>query len=103
MKILHLVLKYKWYDMIDSGVKLEEYRYIKPYWSDRLDNCDENGLHYEAVRFQRGYTKNPPTMTFKWDEELVTGEGRPEWGAEPGKKYFVIKLGERLKAKDLTV
>ena len=36
MKTLDLVLKRKWYDMIDSGVKTEEYREIKPYWIKRL-------------------------------------------------------------------
>lgn len=36
MKILHLPLKAKWYEMIESGVKTEEYREIKPYWCDRL-------------------------------------------------------------------
>lgn len=30
MKTLDLVLKYKWYDMVDSGVKTEEYREFKP-------------------------------------------------------------------------
>ena len=36
MKTLDLVLKKKWYDMIDSGVKTEEYREIKPFWANRL-------------------------------------------------------------------
>lgn len=36
MKILDLVLKHKWYDMIASGAKREEYREIKPYWAKRL-------------------------------------------------------------------
>lgn len=35
-KILHLTLKKKWFDMIASGEKKEEYREIKPYWVDRL-------------------------------------------------------------------
>ena len=34
--ILHLVLKSQWYDMIDAGIKTEEYREIKPYWEKRL-------------------------------------------------------------------
>ena len=29
MKILHLPLKAKWYEMIESGVKTEEYREIE--------------------------------------------------------------------------
>ena len=30
MKTLDLVLKHKWYDMIESGLKTEEYREIRP-------------------------------------------------------------------------
>ena len=33
---LHLVLKSKWYDMIASGEKKEEYRAITPYWANRI-------------------------------------------------------------------
>lgn len=43
MKTLDLVLKGKWYDMIASGEKTEEYREIKPYWEKRL-------LDYEAIK-----------------------------------------------------
>ena len=35
---LHLPLKAKWYDMIESGEKTEEYRVTKPYWIKRF--CD---------------------------------------------------------------
>ncbi len=33
---LELVVKARWYDMIEAGVKEEEYREIKPYWIKRL-------------------------------------------------------------------
>lgn len=36
MKTLDLVLKRKWFEMIASGEKTEEYREIKPYWIQRL-------------------------------------------------------------------
>lgn len=36
MGVLHLPLKKGWYEMIESGVKTEEYREIKPYWAKRL-------------------------------------------------------------------
>lgn len=36
MNTLKLVLKKKWFDMIASGEKTEEYREIKPYWIHRL-------------------------------------------------------------------
>lgn len=35
-KVLHLTLKKKWFDMIASGQKKEEYREIKQHWASRL-------------------------------------------------------------------
>ena len=89
MKELHLNLKHKWYDMIASGEKTEEYRDIKPYYSDRFYNN-----HYTHVVFHKGYTNE--TMTFV-KKSVTIGTGKPEWGAEPNIRYFVIKLGERIK------
>ena len=37
-KTLHLVLKRKWWDMIASGEKIEEYREVCHYWATRLLN-----------------------------------------------------------------
>lgn len=116
MKILDLVLKGKWYDMIASGEKREEYREIKSYWIKRLcftrkDNpyvycitekcCQEYladasddwmAYPFDAVRFRRGYTNT--TMLFKC-EGISIGHGRKEWGA-PEEEVFIIKLGERI-------
>lgn len=126
MKTLHLTLKKKWFDMIDSGEKLEEYREIKPYWGARLlynipvpwggyltpwrdierGDFEFNGWSnfispnsifekYDVVKARNGYAKDSPVWIRKFlGTELR--EGKPEWGAEPGKKYFVIKLGERI-------
>lgn len=41
-KILHLTLKKKWFDMIKSGLKTEEYREIKDYWVRRLISLKED-------------------------------------------------------------
>lgn len=48
-KILHLTLKKKWFDMILSGVKKEEYREIKDYWARRFlySSCGE-GLEWQV-------------------------------------------------------
>ena len=104
---LHLVLKSKWYDMIDSGIKTEEYRQIKPYWVIRLLDSDYDqpiafdferdegccwGKH-DYVCFHKGYTRK--IMTFKIINILV-GHGKPEWGAPCNKKVFIIKLGSRI-------
>ena len=45
-KVLNLVVSNKWYDMIASGEKNEEYRTIKAYWINRLveakvEGCEE--------------------------------------------------------------
>lgn len=109
VKILHLPLKAKWYEMIESGVKTEEYREIKSYWRNRI-GCQGNGIcskdkpclairsrngvceRYTHVCFRYGYTKR--TMTYEI-ESITIGKGKPEWGA-PTEDVFIIKLGKRL-------
>lgn len=45
MKTLHLNLKKKWFDLILSGEKTEEYREIKPHWCNKLLLCrSQKGL-----------------------------------------------------------
>ncbi|MBQ7851333.1 MAG: hypothetical protein IJ342_00405 [Muribaculaceae bacterium] len=73
--------------MIESGVKTEEYREIKPYWGKRLMF---KGLTH--VKFSYGYTKR--TMMFEI-ERITIGKGKPEWGA-PTEFVFTIKLGKRI-------
>ena len=83
---LHLVLKYKWYDMIASGIKKEEYRDMKPYWEKQIWN---RRTEIKYVVFHRGYSS---TTTTKAVEDIVESTGRPEWGAEKNKKYYTLKL-----------
>lgn len=122
---LYLVLKEKWYDMIESGEKTEEYRDITPYWYNRLlwdDDYDkkpwdkdvelfvknhkalDNALFagcyrpkFNTVTFQRAYHRNPSRMTFRINSILI-GKGNVKWGAESYKEYFIIKLGERISS-----
>lgn len=98
MKTLKLVLKKKWYDMIASGEKKGEYREMKEYWINRLADDALPPFferRYATVTFYLGYAKDRPSMSFKI-ESITIGKGKTEWGAEPGKDYFVIKLGERI-------
>ena len=37
-----------------------------------------------------------PRMIFEV-KRLREGCGRPDWGAEPGVRYYIVTLGERLK------
>lgn len=128
---LHLVLKKKWYDMITSGEKTEEYRAVTNYWATRLlaiPERDEDGVlnahcrfgiernapkfttdywkmrldlgelirvPYDEVAFHLGYAKDRPTAVFALDG-LSIGPGKPEWGAEEGVEYFILKIGKRI-------
>lgn len=111
--------------MIASGEKTEEYREIKSYWFERLvfqykkafkyctgyDYSEGfyqlEGIHYtlqknmngfvpyDLVTFRNGYSKDAPVITVEC-KGIEVREGNPEWGAESGVKYFVIKLGKRV-------
>lgn len=91
--ILHLPLKSKWYNLIESGIKTEEYREIKPYWIKRLCITDSDFKHYDKVKFSYGYTKK--TMTFLI-EKISKGKGKKEWGAMDD-EVFIITLGNRVE------
>jgi hypothetical protein len=116
MDTLHITLKKQWFDMIASGEKKEEYREIKPYWVKRLfdykaisEDCTPESfiaallemkypMFFYAKRFNvisanNGYQKDCPNI--KWQHKSIRiGEGNPEWGAEPGVKYFILGIGD---------
>ena len=105
--MLTLPIKRKWFDMILSGEKKEEYRDSTYYWRTRLwqaevDNvifsCSPmkaNGEFYVLIRV--GYNKSFPTarLCVHWK----VGTGKPKWGAEPNKEYNVLEI---LHVADLT-
>lgn len=95
IKILYLTLKKKWFDMIASGEKKEEYREIKSWWKKRLINEDEN---FDVVVFRNGYSENAPTIGVEF-KGLFLGYGKKEWGGGNNKEVFVIKLGKILWRK----
>ena len=57
MKNLHLNLHKKWFDMILSGEKKEEYREVNPYWAYRLINkISKNGVNkIQSKHWWHGY------------------------------------------------
>lgn len=95
MKYLHLTLKKNWFDLILSGEKKEEYRDIKPYWEKRLI-----GKKYDRIIFRNGYATNAPQFTIKL-KSITQGTGKSEWGAEEGKQYFILSLGEIINTKNI--
>ena len=105
---LHLVLIGKWYDMIESGEKTEEYRETKQYWVKRIlegSTTQQPELtsvprqiskqaKYERVCFHRGYTNR--TMIFEI-KGISVGMGNVAWGAPVDKAVIIIKLGSKIQ------
>lgn len=94
--VLPLVLKGKWYDMIERWEKREEYRDATPYWAIRLCNWDNAGGKC-VVEFRRGYGRNAPRMAFTSPAFFNFCHSRhPEWG-EPSRLHYAIILDERVE------
>lgn len=93
--MLTLPIKKKWFDMILSGEKKEEYREIKPYYTRRFrtlwENAGINGVQEtRKIRFRNGYSYDSPSLVAT--VHLSLGEGRPEWGALSGVKYYKLHI-----------
>ena len=61
--MLILPIKKKWYDMILSGEKTEEYREIKPYYDNRLPK--EFGFFREGEKLVKGNIYPPADLSEK--------------------------------------
>lgn len=106
--MLILPIKKKWFDMIASGEKKQEYREIKPYYTSRFNNEFDKMLNpivpYNVERdlrkyslwvnviFRNGYSKQSPTI--KCHCKIRIGTGLQGWGAEPNKEYYVLDILE---------
>lgn len=96
--ILPLVLKGKWYDMIASGEKREEYREYKPYWRKRILKWLYDSREMHVVAFSRGYRK--PDMFFSAATSWNTYRGgNAKWG-EPEAEHYTIHLLERVELEE---
>lgn len=112
--MLVLLIKKKWFDMIKSGEKKEEYREIKPYWTKRLNNEFDRMLksiipsnverdlrkypQWLTVRFINGYSPFAPQLICEC--KITIGTGKQEWGAELNKEYYVLTILEILEVKN---
>lgn len=119
MKILHLNLKKKWFDMIASGEKKEEYREIKPHWIQRLTWHEYHTaghielIHalasgaairqdFDAIQFKNGYSKDAPTMLVELKHIHYGVIKRTNWAdAGWGNWFFCLELGEILEVENI--
>lgn len=108
-----LTVKKKWFDMILSGIKTEEYREMKPYWEKRFTNYF--GRYYDFseespmpvwnkqkrhIVFRNGYGKDKPEFTAECT--ISEGYGNTEWGAEEDKKYYVLQIHRIFGEKNIS-
>ena len=121
MANLQLSLKRNWFEMTKSGIKTEDYREINHYWIKRLMTKKYNNIYQNKQEAIDGIIKHidpnylVKNHSKKFDSNIMTlgypkstaterilrlehkgieiGYGKPEWGAEPNKLYFVIKHG----------
>lgn len=103
--VLTLVLKKKWFDMIVSGEKNEEYRTSRNVCA-QIDRWHGNAMTLVeskngsdpvrdamVVKFCCGYGKDRPTiLMYATEVKIRTYAKHPEWG-EPDEPHLVIALG----------
>lgn len=100
-------LKQKWFDMTKAGIKTEDYREINSYWIKRLGKTFTiHGMFmtflpkkFEYNIMTLGYPKSTDKdRILKFEHAgIEIRTGNTEWGAEPGKMYFVIKHGKKIE------
>ena len=87
MKILTINIKRKYFDLIKNGKKKEEYRLIKKYWIDRLENKE-----YDFIRFQNGYNRDSEKFIIEY-LGIVKKEIQNEFFGDKSVQVFAIQLG----------
>ena len=124
MSNLQLSLTKKWFDLTKAGIKTEDYREITPYfakrflryndkkmstsfWASLLIGKEFFEMFFDDISFEKfdsnimtlGYPKSTDSERILELEHkgIEIREGNPDWGAIPGRKYFVILHGSFLK------
>ena len=94
-------MKKKWFDLIASKKKKDEYREFKTYWKKRLMETWNHDLRcktfkkFDEIHFRNGYNKKSPFMRVELIKIYIANvnfEGKI-------KKRFVLKLGKILEVK----
>ena len=88
MKILHIHVKKRYWELARQGVKEEEYRLIKPYWTKRLV-----GKNYTLIYYYLGYTDKK--RIFRYDGYKIKTILHLEFGNKPTKVY-ALSLRKRV-------
>lgn len=106
-RLLYVPINKKWFDMIEQGIKKEEYREIGDHWDSRLITHGGAGMgmmigkykEFDIVRLTNGYGTIMPTIDVEHKGTRM-GVGNPEWGA-PMWILHIISLGKVLRRWNL--
>jgi hypothetical protein len=101
--MLVLPIKKKWFEMIVSGEKTEEYREFKEYYHirfKRLFGLDYKNKSAEIV-FRNGYNYKSPSVRCLC--ALEVGTGKKEWGANPNEKCYKLIILRVLEVRNYNV
>lgn len=91
-KNLTLIVTKKWFDLIKSWEKREDFREIKKYWIKRLMNLDGSFKDFDELIIANGYWKNRPIIIAKLKWIRISWEN--EWTDLWKWKFFAIWIGE---------
>lgn len=94
MGILNLTIEKKWFDMILSGEKKEEYRDIKPFYDNRFKK------EYTKVKLTNGYGKHRPSVILEL-KSVSKGVTKGDIAPVGGKETYVLHLGKILTIKNI--
>lgn len=96
-----LPIKKKWFDMILTGEKEEEYREIKPYYDKRLGYLARGTGKVTTIILRNGYSYNSPSIKCK--VAVSIGPGIKEWGAVPGENCYILRILKILEIKNINI
>lgn len=102
-KILHLSLKKEWFQLIESGIKIEEYRELKEYWLNRLlknPKPEDKGFWANILRKSKKAYNKFPFLTLK--KQLIE-----QFGVKPYThvcfRYGYTQKTITFKIKEITI
>lgn len=89
VRVLQVAVKKQYFDEMTSGMKMEEYRLVTPYWKKRLEGRD-----YDRLIITLGYplkTDASKRLDVKYQGYTVKTITHPHFGCEPV-QVFAIKV-----------
>lgn len=95
--MLKIQMQKYWWLKVYNNQKPEDYREIGPYWEKRFRTIgllDEKGEPVKGavadVILANGFREKSPELQAR--VTLKIREGEEKWGAEKGKKYYVLSI-----------